>query len=81
AMDGTLIRLAYKTKDGDTTTRMKIHVNGVVEQTVVLSSMNANDGGVETISVSVTAGDYVEIEYDASQKPGECTMYFIQELS
>jgi hypothetical protein len=60
---------------------MKIHVNGSVEQTVVLSSMNANDGGVETISVSVTAGDYVEIEYDASQKPGECTMYFIQELT
>jgi hypothetical protein len=42
--------------------------------------MNANDGGVETISVSVSSGDYVEIEYDGSQKPGECTMYFIQEL-
>lgn len=81
ALDGTLIRLAYKTKDGSTSTQMKIHVNGSVEQTVVLSSMNANDGGVETISVSVTAGDYVEIEYDASQKPGECTMYFIQELT
>jgi len=60
---------------------MKIHVNGSVEATVVLSSMNANDGGIETISVSVDAGDYVEIEYDGSQKPGECTMYFIQELS
>ena len=59
---------------------MKIHINGVVEETVVLSSMNANDGGVETISVSVLEGDYVEIEYDGSQKPGECTMYFIQEL-
>jgi hypothetical protein len=80
AFDGTLTKLAYKTKDGDTTTQMKIHVNGVVEQTVVLSSMNANDGGVETISVSVSSGDYVEIEYDGSQKPGECTMYFIQEL-
>jgi len=43
--------------------------------------MNANDGGVETISVSVAAGDYVEIEYDASQKPGECTMYFVMEPS
>lgn len=81
AFDGTLKKLAYKTKDGSTSTQMKIHVNGSVEQTVVLSSMNANDGGVETISVSVTAGDYVEIEYDSSQKPGECTMYFIQELS
>ena len=79
-LDGTLTKLVYKTKDGDTTTRMKVHVNGVVEETVVLSSMNANDGGVETISVSVSAGDYVEIEYDGNQKPGECTMYFIQEL-
>jgi hypothetical protein len=81
AAAGTLTKLAYKTKDGSTSTRMKIHVNGSVEATVVLSSMNANDGGIETISVSVDAGDYVEIEYDGSQKPGECTMYFIQELS
>jgi len=80
-VDGTLTRLAYQTKDGDTTTQMKIHVNGSVEQTVVLSSMNANDSGVETISVSVSAGDYVEIEYDAAQKPGECTMYFLQEVA
>ncbi len=81
AVDGTLTKLAYKTKDGSTSTQMKIHINGVVEQTVVLSSMNANDGGVETISISVSAGDYAEIEYDASQKPGECTMYFIQDIS
>lgn len=81
AVDGTLTRLAYKTKDGSTSTQMKIHVNGSVEATVILSSMNANDGGVETISVSVAAGDYVEIEYDASQKPGECTMYFVMEPS
>ena len=59
---------------------MKIHINGSVDETVVLSSINANDGGIETINVSVSAGDYVEIEYDGSQKPGECTMYFIQEL-
>lgn len=81
AVDGTLTKLAYKTKDGSTSTQMKIHINGVVEQTVVLSSMNANDGGVETISISVSAGDYAEIEYDSSQKPGECTMYFIQDIS
>jgi hypothetical protein len=81
AAAGTLTKLVYKTKDGSTSTQMKVHVNGSVEATVVLSSMNANDGGVETISVNVDAGDYVEIEWDASQKPGECTMYFIQELS
>ena len=81
AIDGTLTRLAYKTKEGDTTTQMKIHINGVVEATVVLASMNASNGGVETVSVSVSAGDYFEIEYDAAQKPGECTMYFLQEVS
>ena len=81
AVDGTLTKLAYKTKDGSTSTQMKIHINGSVEQTVVLSSMNANDGGVETINISVSAGDYAEIEYDSSQKPGECTMYFIQDIS
>lgn len=81
ALDGTLTKLVYKTKDGSTSTQMKIHINGVVEETVVLSSMNGNAGGVETISVSVSAGDYAEIEYDGSQKPGECTMYFIQQLS
>lgn len=80
AIDGILTRLVYKTKDGSTSTRMKIHINGVVEETIILSSMNSNSAGVETISVIVSEGDYVEIEYDASQKPGECTMYFIQEL-
>jgi hypothetical protein len=79
--EGTLTRLAYQTKNGTTSTQMKVHVNGVVQATVVLSSMNANKSGVETISVSVLAGDYVEIEWDASDKPGECTMYFKQELS
>jgi hypothetical protein len=52
-----------------------------VEATVTLSSINANFGGVETISVSVSAGDYAEIEWDASDKPGEATWYFLQELS
>ena len=80
AIDGTLTKLAYKTKEADSNTQMKIHVNGTVEETVNLTNINGNFGGVETISVSVSAGDYVEIEYDANQKCGECTMYFIQEL-
>jgi hypothetical protein len=80
-LNGKLVRLAYKTKDGDTTTQMKIHVNGSVEATVLLVNMNANSGGVEAIDVDVLPGDYVEIEWDAGQKPGECTMYFIQEAS
>jgi len=79
--DGTLTKLGYKTKEGTSSTRMKIHVNGSVEETVTLSNINANFSGVETISVSVSEGDYVEIEYDGSDKPGECIMYFGQELT
>ena len=73
-ISGTLIGLVYMTKEGDTTTRMKIHINGVVEATVLLTNINANYGGVESISVSVDVEDEVEIEYDGGQKPGECTM-------
>ncbi len=81
ALDGTLVKLAYQTKDGTTATQMKIHVNGVVEATVQLTNLSGTaKSGVETISISVSAGDYVQIEYDATPKPGECTMYFIQEL-
>ena len=79
-LDGTLTKLVYKTKEGTSSTQMKIHINGTVEETLTLSNINANFGGVETISVSVSAGDYVEIEYDDDDKPGECTMYFIEEL-
>ncbi len=73
-ISGTLTELVYLTKEGDTTTQMKIHINGVVEATVLLTNINANFGGVESISVSVNVEDEVEIEYDAGQKPGECTM-------
>ena len=75
--DGTLTKLAYQTKEGTSSTRMKIHINGSVEETVTLSNINANFSGVETISVSVVEGDYVEIEYDGSDKPGECIMKVI----
>jgi hypothetical protein len=85
---GTITRLAYQTKEATSSTVMKIHINGSVEATILLSSINANFGGVETtvsgggpLSISVTAGDYAEIEYDASDKPGECTMKLGIEVS
>jgi len=80
-LTGTLTHLVYKTKEGTSSTQMKVHVNGIVAATVVLSNIDADFGGVESISVSVSAGDYVEIEYDASNQPGECTMYFITEIT
>jgi hypothetical protein len=79
---GTITVLSYKTKEAESTTRMKIHVNGSVQAAILLSNINANYGGVETtdsgggpLSVSVTAGDYVELEWDgpSGKKPGEST--------
>ena len=81
AFDGKLEKLVYQTKEGDTSSKMKIHVNGVVEQTVFLTNINSNFGGTEVIDIDVDEGDYVEIEYDNGQKPGECTMYFIEDIS
>jgi len=79
--DGTITTLAYKTKEANSNTRMKIHINGVVEESVTLANINSDDGGVESVSIAVSEGDYVEIEYDANQKPGECTMFLLMELS
>ncbi len=87
---GTINVLAYKTKEAESTTMMKIHVNGSVQAAILLSNINANYGGVETtdsggapLSVSVTAGDYVELEWDgpSGKKPGESTWMLGGEVS
>ncbi len=80
-VSGTIVALAYQTESADATTQMKVHVNGVVQATVTLSNVNANLGGVETLSVSVLAGDYAEIEYDAGTAPDQCTMVLLVEAS
>lgn len=80
--DGTLTKLAYKTENATSSTIMKVHINGSVEETVTLTNINGDDGGVETISVSVSAGDYVELEYDnGSDAPRDSTWYFLLEVS
>ena len=77
-INGTIVGVAYKTKDGDTTTQMKLHIDGVVEETIVLSSMNGNGQGRESFNgPNVTTDNYAEIEWDDNQKPGECTMTLI----
>ena len=61
---------------------MKVHKNGAsAAGNVPLTNINAFFSGVETISVGVVAGDKVEIEYDADDKPGECTMSLILEYT
>jgi len=78
---GTLIRLAYQTQQANSSSVMKVHINGSVQATVPLTNINANLGGVETISVSVSAGDYVELEYDTGQNPRDSTWCFLLEVS
>ena len=78
---GTIVKLAYQTESADVTTQIKIHVNGVVQATVTLSSVNANFGGVEAVGVSVNEGDYAEIEYDAGTAPDQCIMTLLVEAS
>lgn len=74
AATGTITKIAYQTKDGDTTTVMKIHINGVVEETITLSSMDGSGRGTETTTTTMVEGQVAEIEYDSGQKPGECIM-------
>ena len=81
AYAGNLVALAYQTKDGQTTTQMKIRVNGSAVRTVVLTNLSGTaKSGVETFSpYAVLPGDTVEVEYDATPKPGECIMKVINE--
>ncbi len=80
AADGTITTVAYRTASADATTTMKIHIDGVVQATFALSSISSL-GGAETVSVAVTAGQYLELEYDAGTAPVESTWLILQELS
>lgn len=57
---GTITAVAYITESGTTSTVIKIHINGVVQATFNLDGSE----GVESVSVAVSAGDRVAIEYD-----------------
>jgi len=77
-ISGDIIGLAYYTKEANTTTKMKLHINGVVVQTIYLVSINSNKTGREDFTAqSVSPGDFVEIEWDGGQKPSECIMILI----
>jgi hypothetical protein len=82
-LGGTLTRLAYQTQTGSAWTQMRIRRNGSVEETVTLTSishkMEECEGGAEVTSVTVKAGDAIEIEYVDGPKPGECTMLLLLE--
>lgn len=78
---GSITTIAYQTQAADVTTTLKIHINGVVQATQALASVNASFGGVETVAVAVAAGDYCELELDAGTDPNESIFYLILEAS
>ncbi len=79
SLNGTIKKVAYQTKQGDSTTEVEIHVNGSVVDTFALSNINAAFGGVETRSIAVLAGDYVEIGWSAGTQPNESTWFLLLE--
>lgn len=79
SLDGTIKKVAYQTKQGDSTTELEISVNGSVVDTFTLSNINASFGGVETRAIAVLAGDYVEIGWSAGTQPNESTWFLLLE--
>jgi hypothetical protein len=75
-----LIALVHYSQSADLTTVMKVHINGLVVDTITLAP-NANGAGQEAMAAAVADGDYVEIEYDLDQQPGECAMSFLLEVT
>ena len=78
---GTITGVAFQTQSADTTSQMKIHINGVVQATFTLASISPLYAGFEAVSVAVALGGHVEIEFDAGTDPGESTWAFLQVLS
>lgn len=81
--DGTITRVAYQTQSGTVNVGMVIHVAGVaaVGGDFILGGV----AGVAAVSVAVSAGDALEIEYDddntTGDKPGESAWTLYMEAS
>jgi len=74
---GTITRVAWFSQFGDLTVTMKIHVDGVVEDTFNLTGVS----GTLAVSAAVSAGSYVELEYDGGTQPKESTWNLTMELT
>jgi len=77
---GTITKLSYRTKAASTSSVMKLHVNGIVKETITLTNLSSF-GGVETLSTVVADSDYCELEWDSGTAPGESIMNLIMEPS
>jgi len=74
---GTITRVAWFSQFGDATVLMNIRVDGVV-----LDSFNlTGSSGHASVSAAVSAGSYVELQYDSGTQPKESTWNLTLELS
>jgi hypothetical protein len=74
---GSITRVGWFSQSGHLTTTMKIHVDGVVADTFMLGATS----GAASVSASVSAGSYVELEYDAGTAPNQSTWCLTLELT
>ena len=85
AYDGTLVKIAYQSSNTDSTTRMDIRKNGSSEVlfycTNAITSGTQIGSGVETISISVSEDDYIELKQNSGQNPGRSAWVIYQEIS
>ncbi len=65
---GMLVALSWNSTGADATTVIKIHINGVVQETITLTGLSGTD---LTLSTSVVSGDKIAIEYDSGTAPGD----------
>ena len=85
AYGGTLVKVAYQSENTDSTTRMEIRKNGSSALsfycTNAITSGTKEGSGVESFSVSVSEGDYIQLKQISGQKPGESAWVIYQEIS
>ena len=90
AYEGTLVKIAYQTQldfdNTETTTKMEIRKNGssVVQffcSNAITDNTVLNVGsGVEPLSVSMSAGDYIQLKQVSGRKPYESACVIYQEI-
>ena len=85
AYAGTLVKVAYQSENTDSTTRMEIRKNGSSALsfycTNAITTGTQEGSGVESFSVSVSEGDYIQLKQISGQKPGESAWVIYQEIS
>ena len=66
----------YKTEQADNTTDLNIRINGVSDNALTLDA----DSGVSDLDITVSDGDYVEIQFTSGTTPQRSTFLLILDM-